>query len=139
MKLAVAKPSHATLAHQVKVAPPLQPISNKLPLQVASAPQLRAKTHVTQNMEDSLNATLQERLAQRMLPVETVMLVKVAKVEREKEKENLALLNSPLLDSPFSPLSSSEIIGPLESAEYPLVLRTDKLHLPASLLVEGSL
>ena len=137
MKLAVAKPSHATLAHQVKVAPPLQPISNKLPLQVASAPQLRAKTHVTQNMEDSLNATLQERPAQRMLPVETVMLVKVAKVEREKE--NLALLNSPLLDSPFSPLSSSEIIGPLESAEYPLVLRTDKLHLPASLLVEGSL
>ena len=134
---AVAKPSHATLAHQVKVAPPLQPISNKLPLQVASAPQLRAKTHVTQNMEDSLNATLQERPAQRMLPVETVMLVKVAKVEREKE--NLALLNSPLLDSPFSPLSSSEIIGPLESAEYPLVLRTDKLHLPASLLVEGSL
>ena len=137
MKLAVAKPSHATLAHQVKVAPPLQPISNKLPLQVASAPQLRAKTHVTQNMEDSLNATLQERPAQRMPPVETVMLVKVAKVEREKE--NLALLNSPLLDSPFSPLSSSEIIGPLESAEYPLVLRTDKLHLPASLLVEGSL
>ena len=134
---AVAKPSHATLAHQVKVAPPLQPISNKLPLQVASAPQLRAKTHVTQNMEDSLNATLQERPAQRMPPVETVMLVKVAKVEREKE--NLALLNSPLLDSPFSPLSSSEIIGPLESAEYPLVLRTDKLHLPASLLVEGSL
>ena len=137
MKLAVAKPSHATLAHQVKVAPPLQPISNKLPLQVASAPQLRAKTHATQNTEDSLNATLQERPAQRMLPVETVMLVKVAKVEREKE--NLALLNSPLLDSPFSPLSSSEIIGPLESAEYPLVLRTDKLHLPASLLVEGSL
>ena len=74
---AVAKPSHATLAHQVKVAPPLQPISNKLPLQVASAPQLRAKTHVTQNMEDSLNATLQERPAQRMPPVETVMLVKV--------------------------------------------------------------
>ena len=133
---AVAKPSHATLAHQVKVVPPLQPISNKLPLQVASAPQLRAKTHVTQNMEDSLNATLQERPAQRMLPVETVMLVKVAKVEREKE--NLALLNSPLLDSPFSPLSSSEIIGPLESAEYPLVLRTDKLHLPAHILVEGS-
>merc|ERR1719266_1423883 len=71
-------------------------------------------------MEDSLNATLQERPAQRMLPVETVMLVKVAKVEREKE-------NPALLNSPFSPLSSSEIIGPLESAEYPLVLRTDKL------------
>ena len=131
---AVAKTSHATLAHQVKVAPPLQPISNKLPLQVASAPQLRAKTHVTQNMEDSLNATLQERPAQRMPPVETV--VKVAKVEREKD---LVLLNSPLLDSPFSPLSSSEIIGPLESAEYPLVLRTDKLLLSAPLLVEGSL
>ena len=133
---AVAKTSHATLAHQVKVAPPLQPISNKLPLQVASAPQLRAKTHVTQNMEDSLNATLQERPAQRMLPVETVKVVKVAKVEREKD---LVLLNSPLLDSPFSPLSSSEIIGPLESAEYPLVLRTDKLLLSAPLLVEGSL
>merc|ERR1719445_1428455 len=86
-------------------------------------------------MEDSLNATLQERPAQRMPPVETV--VKVAKVEREKV--NLVLLNSPLLDLPFSPLSSSEIIGPLESAEYPLVLRTDKLHLPAPLLVEGSL
>ena len=133
---AVAKTSHATLAHQVKVAPPLQPISNKLPLQVASAPQLRAKTHATQNMEDSLNATLQERPAQRMLPVETVKVVKVAKVEREKD---LVLLNSPLLDSPFSPLSSSEIIGPLESAEYPLVLRTDKLLLSAPLLVEGSL
>merc|ERR1719266_1422382 len=79
-------------------------------------------------MEESLNATLQERPAQRMPPVETVMVVKVAKVEREKD---LVLLNSPLLDLPFSPLSSSEIIGPLESAEYPLVLRTDKLHLPA--------
>merc|ERR1719499_3039526 len=85
-------------------------------------------------MEDSLNATLQERPAQRMPPVETVMVVKVVKVEREKK--DLVLLNSLLLDSP---LSSSEIIGPLESAEYPLVLRTDKLHLPAPLLVEGSL
>merc|ERR1719499_1266733 len=88
-------------------------------------------------MEDSLNATLQERPAQRMPPVETVMVVKVAKVEREKKDP--VLLNSPLLDLPFSPLSSSEIIGPLKSAEYPLVLRTDKLLLSVPFLVEGSL
>ena len=124
-----------TLAHQVKVVPPLQPISSKLPFQVASAQQLTAKTHATRNMEDSLNATLQERPAQRMPLVETVKVVKVAKVERVKDRE---LLHSLLLDSPFSPLSSSEINGPLESAEDPLVLRTEKLHLPALILVEGS-
>ena len=129
---ALAKPSHANLAHQVKVVLPLQPISSKLPLQIAGALQLRIKTHATQNMEDSSSRTLQERPAQRMLLVETKKVVKVVKVERVKDQE---LLQSLLLDSPFSPLSSSEINGPLESAEDPLVLRTDK---PALTLVEGS-
>ena len=132
---ALAKPSHVNLAHQVKVVPPLQPISSKLPLQVASAQQLTVKTHATQNMEDSSSATLQESPAQRMLLVETMEKVKVVKVEKVKDQE---LLQSLLLDSPFSPLSSSEINGPLESAEDPLVLRTDKLLLPALTLVEGS-
>ena len=82
-----------------------------------------------------MNATLQERPAQRMPLVETMKVVKVAKVERVKDRE---LLHSLLLDSPFSLLSSSEINGPPESAEDHLVLRTDKLHLPALTLSEGS-
>ena len=132
---ALANSSHANLAHQVKVVLPLQPISSKLPLQIAGAQQLRIKTHATQNMEDSSSATLQDRPARRKLLVETMEKVKVVKVERVKDQE---LLQSLLLDSPFSPLSSSEINGPPESAEDPLVLRTDKLLLPALTLVEGS-
>ena len=89
-------------------------------------------------MEDSLNRTLQERPAQRMPLVETMKVVKVAKVAKVERVKDQELLHSLLLDSPFSPLSSSEINGPLESAEDHLVLRTDKLHLPAHILVEGS-